>query len=178
MALRAPGRTTNHYTKPWSRSPCRWFARCTAWWEVLGFSYATEWFLAWYSGEHAERSLTRYLFAGDYAPLYWTMLACNIAIPQLLWFRPVRRKVAAVFLVAILINIGMWLERVLIIWNTLSHGYLPSLWRLFHPTIWDWLLLAGSLGFFAFLYLIFCRLIPVISMHEVARLRHEQGSGP
>jgi len=106
------------------------------------------------------------------------MLACNVVIPQAFWLRPVRRSLVLVFVIAILINIGMWLERILIIWNTLSHGYLPSMWRLFHPTLWDWLLLAGSLGFFAFLYLIFCRVLPAVSMHEVSRLQHERGTGP
>jgi Ni/Fe-hydrogenase subunit HybB-like protein len=145
---------------------------------VLGFSYATEWFMSWYGGESSERDLTNYLFTGDYAALYWVMLACNVVIPQLFWFRPCRRHVLVVFAVSILINVGMWLERILIIWNTLSHGYAPSMWRLFKPTVWDWLLLAGSLGFFALLYLIFCRLLPVVSIHEVSRLRHEEGGGP
>ena len=145
---------------------------------VLGLSYGTEWFMSWYSGEHAERDLTRYLFSGDYSPLYWTMLACNVVLPQLFWFRPCRRRIPLIFAIAILINVGMWLERILIVWNTLSHAYMPTQWKLFIPTLWDWLLLVGSLGFFAFLYLVFCRLIPVVSMHEVARLRHEEGGGP
>ena len=145
---------------------------------VLGLSYATEWFMAWYSGEHAERSLVAFFFTGAYAPLYWTMLFCNVLVAQVFWFRPMRRNIAVVFAIAILINIGMWLERILIVWNTLTHHYMPSLWRVFIPTAWDWLLLAGSLGFFAFLYLIFCRLVPTVSMHEVSRLRHEEGGGP
>ena len=106
------------------------------------------------------------------------MLACNVLLPQLFWFRPCRRRIPLVFAIAILINVGMWLERILIVWNTLSHAYMPSQWKLFIPTLWDWLLLVGSLGFFAFLYLVFCRLVPVVSMHEVARLRHEEGGGP
>ena len=73
------------------------------------------------------------------------------------------------FIIAILINIGMWLERILIIWMTLSHDYLPSMWRLYYPTIWDWLTLLGSLGLFATMYLIFVRVVPTISMHEVKK---------
>ena len=69
-----------------------------------------------------------------------------------------------------LINVGMWLERILIIWNTLSHDYLPSAWRLFIPTIWDWLTTFGSLGLFALMFLVFARLLPVVSMHEVRAL--------
>ena len=102
---------------------------------VLGLSYGTEWFMSWYGGEHAERDLTRYLFTGDYAPLYWTMLACNVVLPQLFWFRSCRRWIPLVFAAAILINVGMWLERILIVWNTLSHAYLPGLWKLFVPTL-------------------------------------------
>ena len=76
------------------------------------------------------------------------MLVCNCLIPQALWFRRVRRSILAVVLISIAINVGMWLERILIIWNTLSHGYAVSLWRLFSPTLWDWLLLFGPLGLF------------------------------
>jgi molybdopterin-containing oxidoreductase family membrane subunit len=104
------------------------------------------------------------------------MLVCNVLIPQILWLPPARQSILLVVGVAILINIGMWLERILIIWNTLSFGYLPSMRRLFTPTLWDWLLLAGSLGLFALLYLIVCRIVPIVSMHEIARQRHEQGA--
>ena len=89
--------------------------------------------------------------------------------PQAFWFAAVRRNIVAVFVIAVLINIGMWLERILIIWNTLSHDYLPSMWRLFIPTIWDWLTTFGSLGLFALMFLVFVRLVPVVSMHEVRR---------
>ncbi len=144
---------------------------------VLGLSYATEWFMAWYGGEPAERDMVRYMFGGDYGALYWLMLACNVVAPQLFWWRAARRSLVVVCVVAVLINLGMWLERILIVWNTLSHGFLPGTWRVFTPTLWDWLLLAGSLGLFALLYLLFCRLLPVVSMHEVARQRHEQAAG-
>jgi molybdopterin-containing oxidoreductase family membrane subunit len=141
---------------------------------VIGLSYLTEWFNAWYTGEPAERSLLRFVFSGAYAPLFFAMLFCNVLAPQAFWIASVRRSIAAVFLVAIIINIGMWLERILIIWNTLSHGFVPSMWRLYLPTIWDWMITAGSLGFFTFLFLIFVRLVPVVSMHEVRDLVAEE----
>jgi molybdopterin-containing oxidoreductase family membrane subunit len=141
---------------------------------VMGLSYATEWFAAWYRGEHAERTLTVFMFAGAYAPLYWTMLFCNVLAPQAFWLASVRRNIPLVVAVAVIINIGMWLERILIIWNTLSHGHLPSMRRLFLPTIWDWTLLAGSLGFFACLFLIVVRIVPSVSMHEVRRMLREE----
>ena len=81
-----------------------------------------------------------------------------------------RSSIAAVFVIAVLINVGMWLERILIVWNTLSHDYMPSAWRLFLPTVWDWLMTIGSLGLFALAFLIFVRLIPAVSMHETRRL--------
>jgi molybdopterin-containing oxidoreductase family membrane subunit len=140
---------------------------------IMGLSYATEWFAAWYRGERAERWLVIFEFIGTYAPLYWCLLLCNVIIPQTFWFSAVRRNVIAVVAVSILINVGMWLERILIVWNTLSHGYVPSMWRIFVPTFWDWSLFIGSLGFFVFLYLALVRLFPMVSMHEVRRLLFE-----
>ena len=97
---------------------------------VMGYSYATEWFMAWYGGEHSDRSLVAFEFTGTYAPLFWALLSCNVVLPQALWFgRACGGRFAALFAIAIAINIGMWLERILIVWNTLSHGYMPSLWR-------------------------------------------------
>ena len=137
---------------------------------IMALSYATEWFTAWYGGEAAERRLVAFEFTGDYRVLYWCMLFFNCAIAHLFWFPSVRRNIAAVVIIGILINVGMWLERLLIVLNTLSHSYAVGMWRLFSPTIWDFLLLFGSLGFFAFLYLVFCRVVPVVSMHETRRL--------
>jgi molybdopterin-containing oxidoreductase family membrane subunit len=143
---------------------------------IMGLSYLSEWFNAWYGGDHADRSLVAFELAGAYAPMYWTMLFCNVAAPQLFWVPTIRRNLVAVFIMAVMINIGMWLERVLIIWNTLSHGYAVSMRRLFLPTVWDWLTTFGSLGLFALMYLVFARLIPVVSMHEARRLVAEEAS--
>ena len=134
---------------------------------IMTASYATEWFFGWYSGETAERGFVRNEFTGAYAPFYWTMLACNCGFPLLFVFRAVRRSLPALIVIAVLINVGMWLERILIINETLSHAYVPSEWTLFWPTVWDWLLLAGTLGFFAFLFYVFVRVIPAVSIHEV-----------
>ena len=120
------------------------------------------------SADEAERTLVGYLFRGPYAPLYWVMLACNVVIPQALWWSQARRSILTLAVVSVWINIGMWLERILIIWNTLSHGYLPSMRRLFYATFWDWALLIGPLGLFCLMFLWFVRLLPVVSMHEVA----------
>jgi Polysulphide reductase len=143
---------------------------------IMTYSYATEWFIAWYSGGHADRNLVAYMFKGDYALLYWLLLFCNCLFPQTLWLRPIRRSVTALAVIAILILVGMWLERILIIWNTLSHGYMPSLWRLFHPTLSDWSLLIGPFGVFAFMFLLFIRLIPTVSIYEMRELFRREGS--
>jgi molybdopterin-containing oxidoreductase family membrane subunit len=144
---------------------------------VMGASYATEWFMAWYGGVAVDRSVVAFMFIGPYAPLYWAMLLFNVVLPQAFWFPAVRRSVLLICLIAILINVGMWLERILIIWMTLSHDYMPSMHRLFFPTAADWLFLFVPLGFFAFLFLVFGRLLPTVSIHEVRELKHEETSG-
>ena len=140
---------------------------------AMGLSYATEWFNDWYGGE---RQHLRFLFSGDYTPFYLAMLSCNVALPQLLWLPALRRRIWFVVLMAVLLNVGMWLERILIIWNTLSHAHLPSMDTVFHPTAFDWALLAGTLGFFALLMLCFSRLLPVVAMHDLGKLLHGRES--
>lgn len=144
---------------------------------VMGLSYATEWFTAWYGGEHADRALIAFEFMGHYGWLYWLLLLFNCLLPQLFWLKPARRSLLVVVLVSIGINIGMWLERILIIWNTLGHGYLPSMRHVFVTSLTDWTFLIGPLGFFAFLFLLFSRFFPVISMYEVRELAAEE-EGP
>ena len=143
---------------------------------VMGYSYATEWFMGWYGGKHSDRSLVAFEFTGTYAPLFWALLLCNVVLPQALWFPRIRRSLAALFAIAIAINVGMWLERILIVWNTLSHGYMPSLWRSFHFTFWDWSFLVAPLGFFAFLFLLFVRVIPSVSMFDMRELAHRENA--
>ena len=141
---------------------------------VMGISYASEWFWAWYGGDPTERHLITFLFVGPYAPLYYCQILFNVVIPQALWSGAIRRNITAVVLISIVINIGMWLERILIVWGTLSRGYLPSMWRIFLPTFCDWALLAGSLGFFMFLFMIFVRVLPALPAHELRKLWLEE----
>jgi molybdopterin-containing oxidoreductase family membrane subunit len=143
---------------------------------VMGVSYATEWFWAWYGGERSERHLLAFLFLGPYAPLYYAQLICNVIVPQALWFPLIRGSLAALIVISVLINVGMWLERILIVWSTLARDYLPSMWRLFWPTFWDWSLLAGSLGTFMFLFMIFVRVLPALPAHELRKLWVEEQS--
>lgn len=143
---------------------------------IMGLSYATEWFGAWYGGDAAARRLVAYEFAGRYRFWYWLMLACNVVIPQLLWLPRLRANIRGLVLIALAINLGMYLERILIVVNTLSQSFVPESWRGYAPTVWDWTLLLGSLGFFAFLFLGFVRVFPSVSMHEMRELIHEPGS--
>ncbi len=142
---------------------------------IMTLSYVTEWFFSWYSGDASERLVTWFEFQGIYAPLYWSMIAFNCGLPLVFWWRAARRHLPTLVSVAVLINVGMWLERILIISETLSRGHLPSQWRIYWPTLWDWALLAGTLGLFAWLFLLFVRLVPAASMHEIKEQMAEAG---
>ncbi len=137
---------------------------------IMTVSYATEWFGAWYGGETAERRLVAFEFNGDYRALYYTMLFLNCALAQAFWFPGARRNIPVVVTIGVLINIGMWLERITIVLNTLSHGYSISMWESYGPTFWEYALMFGSTGLFALLYLLLCRLVPMVSIHETLRL--------
>ncbi len=137
---------------------------------LVGYVYLTELFIAWYGANPFERYAFWNRITGPYAPEFWGMLTCNAVAPQLLWFRAVRRRPWLVFGVAVLANIGMWLERFVIIVISLHRDFLPSSWSLYHPTWVDIGLLVGSVGLFLFLFLLFLRFLPVIAMFEVKAL--------
>ena len=141
---------------------------------VMGASYAAEWYFAWWGGEPADERVVRFSFTGPYAPFYWAMLLCNVVAPQAFWVKRWRERTPALVAVSVAVLIGMWLERILIITNTLSIGYEPSLWRTYAPTIVDFLILAGTLGAFLLLMLLFARAVPVVSMHEARKLLAEE----
>jgi molybdopterin-containing oxidoreductase family membrane subunit len=144
---------------------------------IVAYGYLMEVFFAWYSGSDYEWSLVRSRATGAYAPAYWLLVLCNVAIPQLLWFRAVRRNVPLLFAISIIINIGMWLERFVIIVISLHRDYLPSAWHMYYPTFWDYSLFLGSIGLFLTLLFLFIRFLPVISIFELRELVHETGSG-
>ncbi len=134
------------------------------------YSYATEIFTAFYSGDTFEVYATTNRFAGPYAPLYFAVLTCNSLVPQALWSASVRGSPAALFIIGLVVLVGMWLERFMIIVTSLHRDFLPSAWGMFYPTIWDWGLLAGSVGAFMLLFLLFVRFLPAISMSEMRKL--------
>jgi molybdopterin-containing oxidoreductase family membrane subunit len=112
-------------------------------------------------------------FTGPYGPVYWAMLTCNVLVPQLFWFRRVRLSVPLLFVLSLVINCGMWMERFLIVVTSLHRDYLPSAWGMFYPTRWDWITLFGSIALFVWLFLMFVRFLPLISMAEMRELVHD-----
>jgi Ni/Fe-hydrogenase subunit HybB-like protein len=108
--------------------------------------------------------------AGPYAVVYWLLILCNIAIPQALWVRKVRRNVLALFVISIVVNVGMWLERFVIVVTSLHRDFMPSAWGMYYPTRWDWATYAGSIGLFLTLLYLFIRYLPLISIFEMRTL--------
>jgi len=134
---------------------------------IVGFSYATEIFAAWFNGNLYEKAMFYNRATGPYAWAFWTMVSCNALAPQVLWFRRVRTNAAALFVLSILVNIGMWLERFVIIVTSLHRSYLPSSWVMYRPTAIEVGTLVGSFGLFFTCFLLFIRLLPMIAMWEI-----------
>ncbi|MBI4616529.1 MAG: polysulfide reductase NrfD, partial [Planctomycetes bacterium] len=134
---------------------------------IMGLAYFTELFFAWYSGNPYEIFAFVNRMRGPYAFTYWTMIACNVVLPQAFWFHRFRTTPALIFPIAIAINIGMWFERLVIVMTSLHRDYLPSSWATYIPTYVEIGTLAGSFGLFFTLYLLFCRFCPVIAIAEV-----------
>jgi Ni/Fe-hydrogenase subunit HybB-like protein len=144
---------------------------------MVSYGYAMEVFFAWYSGNEFEWYVIVNRAIGPYAFAYWALILCNFLIPQLLWFRAVRRNVSLLFVISIVVNIGMWLERFVILVISLHRDYLPSAWRMYTPTFWDFAQFFGSIGLFLVLLFLFIRFLPVISIFELRELVHETGGG-
>jgi Ni/Fe-hydrogenase subunit HybB-like protein len=137
---------------------------------LVALAYATEWFHAWYGGNPDELFALTNRATGPYAWAFWTMVTCNVAVPQLLWWRRVRTSPAALFTISILINVGMWFERFVIIVTSLHRTHLPSSWVMYQPTLIEIGTLVGSFGLFFTCFLLFIRLLPMIAIWEVKGL--------
>lgn len=133
---------------------------------MVGYAYLMEFFIAWYSGNQFERFVFINRALGPYAMAYWTMVSCNVLFPQLFWFKKIRRSVPLMFAIGVLVNVGMWFERYVIIVTSLHRDFLPSSWGMYIPTIYDIGILMGSFGLFFTLILIFVRVLPVVSIAE------------
>jgi Ni/Fe-hydrogenase subunit HybB-like protein len=134
---------------------------------IVGFAYLTEFFMAWYSGNEYEIFAFVNRATGPYAWAYWTMMSCNLIAPQLFWFKKVRTNLKVMFALSIVVNIGMWFERFVIIVTSLHRDFLPSSWAMYKPTVIEVGTLIGSFGLFFTLFLLFIRVLPVIAMNEV-----------
>jgi molybdopterin-containing oxidoreductase family membrane subunit len=134
---------------------------------LVGLAYLTELWTAFYSGNEYEQFAFVNRALGPFAWAYWTMVTCNVLIPQLLWFKDVRARLGAVFAISIFVNVGMWFERFVIIVTSLHRDFLPSSWAAYAPTTIEVATMAGTFGLFFTCFLLFCRYVPVIAMAEV-----------
>jgi Ni/Fe-hydrogenase subunit HybB-like protein len=137
---------------------------------IVGYGYMTEAFMAFYSGNPYERFMIANRMRGPYAVVYWLLITCNIVAPQFLWFGKVRANVAALFSIAMVVNVGMWLERFVIVVTSLHRDFLPSSWGMYYPTRWDWATFVGTIGLFLALLFLFIRFLPLISIFEMRTL--------
>ena len=143
---------------------------------VVGYAYTQEIFTAFYSGEEFYRNVYINRWTGPYAPVWWSMLFCNVVLVQFLWSRRVRRSAPALLVLAITSNIGMWLERMQIVFTSTHQDYVPAAWDDNWPTAWDWVVYLGSIGLFTFLLMLFIRVAPLISLHDMRSLLHKRES--
>jgi molybdopterin-containing oxidoreductase family membrane subunit len=140
---------------------------------IVAYAYILETFTAWYSGNVYEMAMMWNRMTGPYKWFYWTLISCNVLAPNALWFKRIRSNPVLLFIWSIIVLIGMWLERFVIIVTSLAQDFLPSSWRLFEATRWDWSTFLGTVGLFTFLFFLFIRLLPMISIFEVRTLLPE-----
>jgi molybdopterin-containing oxidoreductase family membrane subunit len=142
---------------------------------IVGVAYITELFISWYSGVEYESYAFINRATGPYWWAYWSMMTCNVISPQLFWFKKLRTNLAFTFFMSIIVNIGMWFERFVIIVTSLHRDYLPSSWSMFHPTWVDVGVFLGTIGIFFTLYLLFARYFPVLALNEVKSILKVSG---
>ncbi len=137
---------------------------------VVAYGYLMEIFMSWYSGNPFESANVIDRAFGTYSPWFWALMVCNVIIPQLLWIGRMRANTVVLFLIAIVVNVGMWIERFVIVVQSLSHDFMPSAWGLYSPTVWDIATFVGTIGLFFCLLFLFIRLLPMISIFEMRSL--------
>jgi molybdopterin-containing oxidoreductase family membrane subunit len=137
---------------------------------IVGYAYGAEYFIAWYSGVEPEQTSFWKRAFGPYWISTWVMIICNAVIPQVFWFKRARTHVPTLFIVSVLINVGMWFERYVIIISGLSREYDPAVWGIYTPSWPELIIVAGSFGFFCQFFLIFLKVFPVVAIAEVKEL--------
>ncbi|MBL7964225.1 MAG: polysulfide reductase NrfD [Flavobacteriales bacterium] len=142
---------------------------------IVGVAYITELFMSWYSGVEYESYAFINRATGPYWWAYWSMMTCNVISPQVFWFKKLRTNLAFTFFMSIVVNVGMWFERFVIIVTSLHRDFLPSSWTLFHPTWVDAGVFIGTIGIFFTLYLLFARYFPVVALNEMKSILKTSG---
>jgi len=142
---------------------------------IVGVAYITELFISWYSGVEYESYAFINRFSGPYLWAYWSMMTCNVVSPQLFWFKKLRTNLTFTFIMSIVVNIGMWFERFVIIVTSLHRDYVPSSWSMFHPTWVDIGIFIGTIGIFFTLFLLFARFFPVLALNELKSILKSSG---
>jgi len=142
---------------------------------IVGVAYTTEFFMAWYSGNLYEKYAFINRATGPYWWSYWAMMTCNVISPQVFWIRRFRRSIGLTFFFSIIINIGMWFERFVIIVTSLHRDYIPSSWSYYSPTWVEVGIFVGTIGIFMTCFLIFCRTLPVVAIAEVKSILKTSG---
>jgi Ni/Fe-hydrogenase subunit HybB-like protein len=137
---------------------------------IVFYGYLMEAFFGFYSANPFESYMISNRMGGPYAPLYWFLITCNGIVPQLLWMKTFRTKAIPLFIVCMFVNVGMWLERFIIIPTSLHRDFMPSSWGMYFPSIWDWTTFAGTIGLFLTLFYLFVRVLPMIAIFEVKTL--------
>jgi molybdopterin-containing oxidoreductase family membrane subunit len=148
----------------------------TGW--IVFYGYLNEAFFSWYSGNPYEQYMMWNRMTGPYWYMYWSLIFCNGLVPQLLWIKKVRTSPVRLFIICIIVNIGMWLERYVIIVTSLHRDFLPSSWGMYTGTMWDWSFFIGTIGLFLTLFYVFIRFLPMIAMFEVRDLVHRAPRRP
>ena len=144
---------------------------------IVAYGYFVEFFMAFYSGNKFDVFLANQRLHGPYSHFYYALILCNILTPQLLWFRKVRRNIPALFIISLIINTGMWLERFVIVVISLTRDFMPSAWGRYSATVWDYATFVGTLGLFTMLIFLFVRGLPAIAISEMRELVHQESHG-
>ncbi len=134
---------------------------------IVAYGYMMEAFFGWYSANEYEEYMIWNRMTGPYAYFYWALILCNVIVPQFLWSKKIRSNLVILWIISIIVGVGMWLERFVIIVTSLHRDFLPSSWGMYSPTMWDWTMFIGTIGLFFSLLFLFIRFLPIISIFEM-----------
>jgi Ni/Fe-hydrogenase subunit HybB-like protein len=144
---------------------------------IVFYGYVMELFFAWYSANTYERFMAFNRVYGPYHLYWYALVFCNGLTPQLLWFRKIRTSPLGLFLISLVVSVGMWLERFVIVVTSLTRDFLPASWGVYKGTIWDWATFIGTLGLFSTLFFLFIRILPAISIFEMRTMVPNREAG-